>query len=132
MTDPYAMHTKGDDAILRAARADEGSLLRVWAIAELARRAVARHELLPTACKAITEARGREQLQAGLPLGYLGAQRLLESGDGTAVGSLLREMDTWSQEEQRMFFHLCAGNSVPDLLDRYQHNFGWQAKFSAS
>ena len=102
------------------------SLARVYAIDELARRALADLSLLPEAVAAISGGRGHELLQGGLPLGYMGALTLLDGGRDEVTLALLEAMRAWSRQEALDLVGWWAGVRVDETLATLKERFGWE------
>lgn len=114
-----------------ASRKDR-SLARVYAIDELARRALDDARVLPDAVAAISAGRGHELLQGGLPIGYMGALTLLDAGRDEVTLALLQAMRDWSRQEAMDLLGWWAGKRLDDTLAAWKARFGWEPPDTAS
>lgn len=118
-----------DDEVVQRALNPVRALARAHAIDELARRAIEKPALLDAAAKAIGTWKTVET-RWGPPLGWLGASRILTSGQPAATGRLLQEMDGWTADEQEDLMRLVAGpGRLADLTRDFQEKFGWTPKY---
>jgi hypothetical protein len=118
-----------DDDVVRQALDPARALVRAHAIDELARRAIDKPALLDAAAKAIGAWKTVET-RWGPPLGWLGASRILTSGQPAATERLLQEMNGWTADEQEDLMRLVAGpGRLADLTRDFQEKFGWAPKY---
>jgi hypothetical protein len=118
-----------DAEIVRRALYPEKILAKMYVVDELARRAIENPSLLEAAAEAISLDK-TVTMHWSPPLGWLGASRILTSGKPTAIAHLLKEMDTWSSDEQADLMRLVAGpGKLVDLTKEFQGKYGWLPKY---
>jgi hypothetical protein len=105
------------------------ALAKAHAINELARRALEDESLLGDVCRAIGNDR-TWVTRGSPPLGYLGAFRILDSGNDKAVRHLLEEMNLWLPADQEDLIRVWAGRGrFTEAIKHFRKRFGWNASF---
>lgn len=120
-----------DQKLAEEALDERLGLSRAKAIVELANRALAKPELLESACRAISSDR-RIGFHRAPPLGWFGADEVYHSGQARAMRALLREMDNWDATEQEDLVRHWAGRGKFAALTReLQERYGWTPRYQA-
>jgi hypothetical protein len=118
-----------DPEVVRQALHPKKVLAKAFAIDELARRAIEDPGLLDAASEAI-RAEKTVEMHAAPPLGWLGASRILMSGNAVATTHLLREMDTWTANEQEDLMSLVAGpGRLGEFTKEFRDKYAWSPKY---
>ena len=119
----------GNAELVRRALYPGKALAKAFAIDELARRAIEDPSLLDAAAEAI-RAEKTVQMHASPPLGWLGASRILASGNAPATAHLLQEMDAWTANEQEDLISLVAGpRRLGELTEEFREKYGWSPRY---
>ena len=103
---------------------DTRGLSRVYAIEELARRAVQDQALLPVAVAAVSGGRGWDRVQGGVPVGYMGALALLDAGQAAVTGAIVEAMRSWSTQDQEDLLRWWDGPSRAEIHERLRRQQG--------
>ena len=118
-----------DDLLIESANDQNLGLARGLAIEELARRALAKSELLLAACAAIGGDR-RIGFHAGAPLGWLGADEIYRSKVSSAIEALLSEMDGWEASEQEDLVRHWAGKGrLVEVTHELERMYQWEPRY---
>lgn len=119
-----------DSSLINAASDTKLGLSRAFAIETLASRALQKYDLLDATCKAISSERAIG-FHAGMPIGWLGADKIFLSGQEIAIQKLLFEMNSWSATEQEDLVRHWAGRGKFDQLSsELKKNFNWQPRYT--
>lgn len=120
-----------DEALIAAANDSKLGLARALAIETLAARALVDSKLLDVACSAIASER-KIGFHVGMPLGWLGADKIFLSGQNMALQALLFEMASWQADEQAdLVRHWAGKGKLGELTAELIAQFGWQPRYEA-
>ena len=104
------------------------SLAKGRAIDELTRRALVDHGLLDAAIAAIGQER-TVGFKQEIPLGWLGAVRILELDDTMAVSRLLQAMSGWSVDDEEDLLRLWAPrDKFAPAMKTLATRYGWSPR----
>ena len=126
---PFQIESRSDDDLSEIAKKGGARLIRAWAIDELARRALERPELMADVHAEIGRARSWRELQAGAPIGYMAAGRLLGTNDDEAVKQFLLYLNGWEGQDQLDLLRWWAGPHLAERIEDFGRRFGWEPKF---
>lgn len=102
---------------------------RAFAIEALAARALDQPRLLDIVCPIISQD-NRIGFHAGMPLGWLGADKIFLSGQELAMKRLFQEMDSWQASEQEDLVRHWAGNhKLAQLTAEFKQRFAWNPRY---
>lgn len=119
-----------DHALIQQIQDSNLGLALPFAIDELAARALARADLLDAACAAISSDR-RVRFHAGVPAGWLGADRIFQSGQREAISKLLEAMSMWEATEQEdLVSHWAGKGRLAELTLQLSSLYGWRPHYS--
>lgn len=114
-----------DEPLIKAAFDVKLGFDRARAIVELANRALVKPALLESACKAISSDR-RLGFHERAPLGWFGADQIFLSGQQSAIGRLLKEMNHWADTEQEdLVRHWAGKGGLRSLTLDLKRSYGW-------
>ncbi len=118
-----------DIALIAAANNNKLGLARAFAIEALAARALEKSELLDVVCAAISGDR-TIGFHVGMPVGWLGADKIFSSGQELAIRKLLTEMNNWQANEQEDLVRHWAGKGKLNALTAdLMRDHGWQPRY---
>jgi hypothetical protein len=118
-----------DVALVAAANNTKLGLSRAFAIEALAARALENSELLDVACTAISGDR-KIGFHVGMPVGWLGADKIFSSGQEAAIRKLLLTMNNWKANEQEdLVRHWAGKGKLNALTTELIRQHGWQPRY---
>ncbi len=106
---------------------DSRGLSRVYAIEELARRAILDQVLLPAAVAAVSGGRSWDRVQGGAPVGYMGALVLLDAGQEAITEAMTEAMRAWSTQDQEDLLRWWDGSNREEIHERLRRQQGASA-----